>query len=145
MHVSSRKSHVRSRSRWNGQSSVAIAHRRTLRVGRARTMSFYAFARFKEIHPLWIMPRFSVRWRASRIQYLRPLSSYSLLGARAALGNGRIVIVIEARGLSSSSSSSPLSSSSCSALCRWPGWPYHILDSHSACTYPACAIASHCT
>lgn len=42
-----------------------------------RTMRFYAFARFKEIQPLWIMPRFPARWRASRIQYLRPLSSYS--------------------------------------------------------------------
>lgn len=88
------------------------------------------------------MLRFPVRWRASRIQYLRPLSSYSLLGARAALGNGRIMIVIEARGLSpSSSSSSPI------LLFRAPRGAgcgaYDISDSHSACTYVY--AASCCT
>lgn len=46
------------------------------RLGARPTASFYAFARFKQIYPLWIMPRFPVRWRASRVQYLRPLSSF---------------------------------------------------------------------
>lgn len=86
------------------------------------------------------MLRFPVRWRASRIQYLRPLSSYSLLGARAALGNGRIVIVIEARGLSSSSSSS----SPVLLLFRGAGCgAYNISDSHSACAYPRTCTPRH--
>lgn len=92
----------------------------------------------KEIHPLWIMPRFPVRWRASRIQYLRPLSSYSLLGARAAHGNGRIVIVIEARGLSpssSSSSTSPVHLLFRTPWCRTGCGAYNISDPHSALTY----------
>jgi len=94
----------------------------------------------KEIHLLWIMPRFPVRWRASRIQYLRPLSSYSWLGAKAALGNERIVIVIEARGLSpSSSSSSPIL-----LLFRGAGCgAYNISDSHSAHTYPRTCTPRH--
>lgn len=91
------------RSRWNVQSSAAIIYHS--RCGLAslseRATSFYAFARFKEIYPLWIMPRFPVRWRASRVQYLRPLSSFHASGQRG----DRIVIVIEARGSSSSSSS----------------------------------------
>lgn len=68
----SRKSHV-----WSpnpGETGKVQAHSE---IAHRRTMSFYAFARFKEIHLLWIMPRFPARWRASRIQYLRPLSSYS--------------------------------------------------------------------
>lgn len=63
----------------------------------------------------------------------------TLLGARAALDNGRIVIVIEARGLSSSSSYLPL----LPLFLLFP-FPYSssvtgardISDSHSARTYP---------
>ena len=106
----------------------------------------------KEIHPLWIMFRFSVWWRASRIQYLRPLSSYSLLGARVAHGNGLIVIVIEARGLSgcplhphphprstSYSTHRGTVSTAGSAGCR----AYNISDSHSARTYPHTCTPRH--
>lgn len=69
-----RKSHVADHGETQSTQSsrVPIMHR----TGARPTASFYAFARFKEIYPLWIMPRFPVRWRASRVQYLRPLSSF---------------------------------------------------------------------
>lgn len=79
-----RKSHVWSRSRAGETGKVqsrdsASANAASPTRCPARTRWAFTLSRDlkRYIHPLWIMPRFPVRWRASRIQYLRPLSSYS--------------------------------------------------------------------